>query len=83
MIKQKNVGEYKAKVKMRIPIVVLLGLNGIFFLACSFLVGYWGHFGEVPYPDSQIVNPIFPFVSLYSFILMVYVFLFWNKKKRG
>jgi hypothetical protein len=64
----------------RIIVSVLLGLNGIIFLVYSILVGYWGHFGEVPYPTSQIVNSVFPFVSLYYFFLIAYVFLFWKEK---
>ena len=70
------------KVKMkRFVVSVLLGLNGIGFLGYSLLTGYWGHFGEIPFPKSQIFNSVFPFMSLYSFILMVYVFLFWKHTK--
>ena len=67
------------KVRMdKIVVSVLLGLNGIGFLVYSVFSGYWGHFGEVPFPKSQIVNSVFPFVSLYSFILMAYVLFFWK-----
>ena len=66
----------------KMAVSVLLALNGILFLTYSISIGYWESFLDVPYPKSQVFNSVFPFVSLFSFVLGLYVVVYWKDSKK-